>query len=78
MPRHHAWHWFPTPPLDGIPGYADSLLANICRVLNQIGNLLLSDDLDLRPDEVDDSVQMDVHEVDDSVQMDVQSVWPLD
>jgi hypothetical protein len=58
---------FQHPPLDGIPGYADSLLANICRVLNQIGNLLLSDDPDLRPDEVGESVPIDV-----------QSVWPLD
>ena len=58
---------FQHPPLDDIPGYADSLLANVCRVLNQIGNLLFSDDPDRRPDEVGDSVPIDI-----------QSVWTPD
>jgi hypothetical protein len=56
---------FQQPPLDGIPGYADSLHANLCSVLNQDGNLLLSDDPDRRP-----------HQVGDSVPIYVQSVWP--
>src|SRR5690348_9552299 len=58
---------FQQPPLTGIPGYADSLHANLCRVLNQNGNLLLSDDPDRRS-----------HQVGDSVPIYVQSVWPPD
>ena len=37
---------FQQPPLDGILGYADGLHANLCSVLNQDGNALLSDDPD--------------------------------
>jgi len=56
---------FQQPPLDGVAGYADDLHTHLCSVLNQNGNVLLSDDPDRQP-----------HQKGDIVPIYVQSVWP--
>jgi hypothetical protein len=56
---------FQQPPLDGVEGYADDLHTNLCSLLNQDDNVLLSDDPDRQ-----------THQKGDSVPIYVQSTWP--
>lgn len=56
---------FQQPPLEGVPGYADDLHTHLCSILNQDGNVLLSDDPCHQK-----------YQSDQSVPIYVQSVWP--
>jgi len=63
---------FQQPPklIDGVkrPGYADDLHTNLCQVLNQGGNVVLSDDPD-RQDDRQEGVSVPIY---------VESLWPTD
>ncbi len=56
---------FQQPPSEGVPGYADDLHTHLCSILNQDGNVLLSDDPCHQK-----------YQSDQSVPIYVQSAWP--